>query len=79
MPETLTIKPIIHAGYMIEEILMRKYTGWWVMWYNHETMESAGMENFTSFDEASKWNEANPPRKIEDGNFTRSTIIFAGH
>jgi hypothetical protein len=81
MAKAETFKPIIHAGYMIEEILMRKesFKSWWVVWYNHETMESAGMEHFDSFDEASKWNEENPPKKIKEGNFTRATIIFAGY
>jgi hypothetical protein len=81
MSKAETFRPIVHAGYMIEEILVgkEKYKGWWVVWYNHETMESAGMETFYSFGDASEWNEKNPPQKIQDGDFTRSTIIFAGH
>lgn len=80
MARTETIRPIVHVGYMIEEVLIRKkeHNGWWVVWYNHKTKESAGMESFDSFDEASEWNENNKPRKIADGNFNRSTIIFAG-
>jgi hypothetical protein len=73
--------PKISAGYMIEEILVGKenHRGWWIVWYNHETMESAGMESFPSFDKASEWNEKNAPRKIKEGDFNRSTIIFAGY
>ena len=76
------IIPRIHAGYMISEILMQKedYKGqWWVVWYHPETFASAGMESFKIFDEASKWNEENPPTRVEEEIFTRSTIIFAGH
>lgn len=80
MSKAETFTPIIHVGYMIEEVLVRKkeYQGWWVVWYNHKTMESAGIESFGSFEEASTWNEKNRPHKIEEGNFNRSTIIFAG-
>jgi hypothetical protein len=78
---TQMFRPIIHAGYMIQEILMQKnrFKGqWWVVWYNHETKASCGMESFESFDDASEWNEKNPPRKIDEGDFGRSTIIFSG-
>ena len=75
------IRPTIHAGYMISEILMQKERfkrQWWVVWYNHKTKASAGMESFDSFDAASEWNEENPPDTIEDGEYDRSTIIFSG-
>lgn len=76
------IVPIIHVGYMIQEILMQKpdYQNlWWVVWYNHKTMASAGMEGFKTFEEANNYNEANPPCKIADGDFDRSTIIYSGN
>lgn len=81
MVKTEMIRPMIHAGYLIQDILMRreeyKYK-WWIVWYNHKTKGSAAMENFESFNEASEWNEANPPHTIEAGVYDRSTIIFSG-
>ena len=78
---TEMIRPMIHAGYMISEILMqkKKFKGqWWVVWYNHKTKASVAMESFDSFDEANDWNEANPPHTIEAGVYNRSTVIFSG-
>jgi hypothetical protein len=79
--KTTTLKPIIHVGYMISDILMQKndYRNlWWVVWYNSETLASAGMEAFDTFELAHEWNEKNPPKTIENGVYDRSTIIFSG-
>ena len=83
MAKTEKITPSIHVGYMISEILMKKYDPqrWWVVWYNTKNMSSAGMKDFASFEEASEWNENNSPigANIHGGGpFDRSTIIYSG-
>lgn len=78
--QTEVITPMIHVEYMITEVIMRKYDPhkWWVVWYNSDSLASAGMKEFDSFREATDWDVKNPPREIQDGVYDRSTIVYSG-
>ena len=80
-PETITITPRIHVGYMISEILMKRHgpNKWWVVWYHTQTLDSGGMKSFDTFEDALKWDLNHPPGKTGYGNeYDRSTIIYSG-
>ena len=79
MAQSARITPKIHVEYMVSQIIMKQEPNkWWVVWYDSETLGSAGMKKFDTFNEAMMWDMVNPPRDLDGVPYNRSTIAYSG-
>lgn len=68
-------RPLLHIEFLVKEILTQEYSNqWWVVWYHSDTLDSAGMDLFPSFQEALEWDMEHPP----SDPYNRSTIVYSG-
>jgi hypothetical protein len=76
MAEGFTLRPRMHVNYTIATMVRKNPSKVAVVWYNSETLHSAGMKWLTTLKKAIAWSREVPPQKVEgDDTFDRAIIV----